>query len=628
MSSLTAAYATGAGGAAVSYFLRLEQEATKDASATIGDAAELLDELYDRDPCVESEEEETEQQEGEETAEPPMSKEEFWQKVQDLLDLTTCEDDSADIVGLQVFRSHKELPYTLVLENGNQGETTLVTQLKKETIAVAAASSFLFKFPVDPGSLKYSWSSARAGDGTTITGPAVEASGTTGKIERAVTGIIRVEYTTSFDRVAVTIPRGSDGQPGSCHVRGLYHGLVEEIDIVAPPVDEQIDEPAKELICDGGEGEYNWEDKPYSCYERIYHQVLCRCSGKDSGDSYTSEQDCNCPSFWGDDISPGRHLVGSRTVLEKYIGCPGESPYDSAAEAKEEYKETCCVDGVPPECDKIYRTYKGGKSVDKDDIKASYGDNVTLIPVGPDGGVCGTWLTEYVKQQRNCCDDVSQLEWDYDLSFEVISNNDHDEVFIKGGTGTRPLTWKVRGNGFYVDPKFTKRDLVTYDNSLDIYTTDDACGPCTIFVTDGCSSVSVVVRCTVGVWVARPELDGLAVISGAGEGVPGQTCNGWLTRTEGRYRMFETVTAWCIFDRPPGGDCVALGLDECFSRCGSNPSDITGNTPWQFALTGRPDGFCSGLYYNNDRLVQYWNTLYSCRCQGAGVRETEEFVCP
>jgi len=94
---------------------------------------------------------------------------------------------------------------------------------------------------------------------------------------------------------------------------------------------------------------------------------------------------------------------------------------------------------------------------------------------------------------------VSQLVWDYAESGDVVDINSYVDVQVTGGI--RPLSWKVRGKGFWTDPQHTKRDAVTVGGSLRIYTDEEACGTAAVYATDGCSGVSEYIKSIAGEWV-------------------------------------------------------------------------------------------------------------------------------
>lgn len=137
-------------------------------------------------------------------------------------------------------------------------------------------------------------------------------------------------------------------------------------------------------------------------------------------------------------------------------------------------------------------------TVDRESIIAAYGNNCRFIPVGPDDGICGTQVTEQDINARNCCDGVEALAWDGENSIGVIADFSSGEVFVTGGKS--PYQWKVRGSGFFVDAAGTRREEVTTTGALRIWT-QNSCGKCVVYVTDGCSSTSGFVLSAVGQWV-------------------------------------------------------------------------------------------------------------------------------
>ena len=113
-------------------------------------------------------------------------------------------------------------------------------------------------------------------------------------------------------------------------------------------------------------------------------------------------------------------------------------------------------------------------------------------------GLCGKQVTKQIKQQKACCDGVEAIAWDYDNSAEVIADGSSGLVFVTGGV--TPYSWSVRGDGFSLDASGYIRDGQTIEPSVRIYTSN-SCGPCAVYVTDGCSSTDESVRSSLGFWV-------------------------------------------------------------------------------------------------------------------------------
>jgi hypothetical protein len=96
------------------------------------------------------------------------------------------------------------------------------------------------------------------------------------------------------------------------------------------------------------------------------------------------------------------------------------------------------------------------------------------------------------------CDDVTPLVWDHENSVSILDVNSSGTIYVTGGT--LPLTVQVSGQGFWLDPEYTIRDSVVNGRSIGIYADGDACGAATIYIINGCSSVTGGIRSTNGRW--------------------------------------------------------------------------------------------------------------------------------
>ncbi|MFT5728751.1 MAG: hypothetical protein ACI8PB_002907 [Desulforhopalus sp.] len=109
---------------------------------------------------------------------------------------------------------------------------------------------------------------------------------------------------------------------------------------------------------------------------------------------------------------------------------------------------------------------------------------------------CGEQLTKCDTSGKNCCDEVEPLVWDSEESAEVVADMSSAVVAVTGGRP--PFKVTVRGNGFYLDTQNSREGYVDSGN-IRIYTSL-ACGPATITITDGCTTVTGVIRSDNGQW--------------------------------------------------------------------------------------------------------------------------------
>ncbi len=486
MQSLQITYRQGQG-KAESYWLILEQDQTGGDAVTVENVGRLLDTLYDRDACdddiAQGPPEDSGGQEAEVLPEPVVDADNYWDTVSEQLSFAACGEDKGrvDIALLRVYRSHLDEPYRLALTGGEQGVTTQELEQVKEVIAVRQSDTFALKKPVS-GRFVYRWSVCRDESGTPLSpAPIVTADGPRGMIAQVVTGILLVEYETSYDLVKIEVPRNTDGTAGTCHVRCLYHGIYKELDVEPAAVDPTMDEHDRQQVC-GGSYEFPGDDT-VECYRRVYHDVLCACDGRATGKNYTTEEPCGCPAHWGDDVSPGRHLVGSYTVTE-YTSCEGDG--ELTQEDYDEYEDVCCVPGNPPACREVYGVYSGGKKPDKDSLRSRFGQNVILVPLGPKHGACGKWVKKWKKPNISCCEGVAKLEIDYEnTDWEVEYTRD---ARLTAVGGRPPYHWKCSG-GYVLRDRVREAQTLTPENNVFVEY-EGACGDAIVTLDDGCTEVT------------------------------------------------------------------------------------------------------------------------------------------
>lgn len=526
-----------------SFWVSLEQ-VLPDEYATAEEAAEVIDKLFELSPCTAADDEQEEEQPSLEetlaTAREIMA-DELLEK-QDTLctDATGCFPAT-----MRVFRSHQDRPYTLLIAGGEVVQTVVgnVQQMVK-TVPVEKSSSVSLDLPGDQP-VSASWQGpCYAGTDRLDSNPEITVSNGRVFWSGSVTGVLRVAYPLPYDLVTIQTTEED------CTVTALYHLATDEIDLQPPPADDQAVNLCQqisssiELLDDG-------EQRP--CEELIYVDIRCDCTDEDSGKSYWRKESTIClpGEATNSDVNRGNTEIS-------YTVCDGA---EDAVHDPDYYESVCCT-GWPyprdlPRCQKKYSKYTHG-SISSDqvaDLIKTYGQSITLIPVGPDGGVCGAQILVQDVNQHNCCDGVSQLLWDYENSGDVVGGGSSVEVCVTGGK--RPLEVKVRGKGFYLDQAHTLRDGIVNGNCFKIYTTSDACGTAQVYVTDGCSSVGSSIRSTAGWWETvyddyAPDAYGGSVADLiCGEGT--KIFSYGFEKIEGGKRTVQSYSIWA--GNLPYGDC-------------------------------------------------------------------------
>ena len=466
-----------------SWWLRLVQLGVEDDTATLADAADLIDTLYSIDACTED----TTATEDPDTTTTDAVVETEVRRV-------VCSyDDQANVdVQLHVIRSHPSAPYRLALQGGDLKTVETITEITTQTIVIEDADSITLDYPV-LGEFSSSWAGAVYGASGSIS-PPIRRNGNTISFGGATikAGTLTATYATEYDLATITI-LGVDSEPGQCTARGFFHGLVKELELETP-------EPADEL----GSCRVLWtvpsDPHQIECYRTVYVSQRCQCSHEElSGYSYEEVVDCpeyvkRCPGV----LNECRHYLGT-VVAPEYVECPDDIV--EAVSVPAYYERICCnkPSVTLPQCKEQKSSWRGGLGINGGiaQARALYGDDVEIIPVGPPGGICGTWTKKQQIISNGCCDGVPPLVWNTSVSPEVMTPNSAVVIGVTGG-GKYPYQWEVVGNGF----QFANgsRGIETVGPTVRLSALTIACGTATITCTDGCTTTVGSVRSTSGRW--------------------------------------------------------------------------------------------------------------------------------
>jgi len=195
---------------------------------------------------------------------------------------------------------------------------------------------------------------------------------------------------------------------------------------------------------------------------------------------------------------------------------------------KEQMTEICCEDAPAVPCCEKVELWTGYTD---DEIKEKLGLNLddhgrddqgryVEIRRLPRSQPCGEKVTRYDVTPNSCCDGVTPIAVDTEESAEVIADNSSGMIFITGGVA--PFHVSVRGNGFHLNPDNYIRDGYVDGNIFRVYTLD-ACGPCIVTITDGCSTADYTLRSVNGSWQEVQGADPCeyAEMSSCGNATPG-----------------------------------------------------------------------------------------------------------
>ncbi|MDY0013890.1 MAG: hypothetical protein RBS40_13475 [Rhodocyclaceae bacterium] len=463
------------------YWIRLEPVGQEPETATVSDAANLLDALYQIDPCTESEDQ------GD-----LVEQEDYAPTVAATIDLSYCDQayDGSVEMDIRIIRSHRAEPYRLQLQGGELIQTLQVSEQVTRTLEISGPTTLDYPvvsgFACSPEPLK------RVGN-TLLFDPALDGQ------------TLRATYRTHYDLATIKV-LGVEGQPGECRTLAFHHGLVAD-ETLTPPEAEQVDRS----LCPSTSYESPESEDEVTCYQEVVVHRVCSCSLHEV-ETLRYEEIVPCPGemHCANNETRCMHLVGTASATT-YVSCGDQDrsgDFDGNLSDPEFYFDKCCEwpTGPLPTCVTRHRTYRGGKALihGPEHYRGLYGALTRIVPVSPPGGICGDWTIEQRLMGNNCCDGVEPLAPDVSINPEVVAPSTTVTVGVLGG-GKYPYQWLVLGEGFWFNGP-SKR-ITTGGPTVHLVADSDACGTATISVTDGCSTTQFEIRCTQGRWILKGSVN-------------------------------------------------------------------------------------------------------------------------
>lgn len=543
--SLTVSYA-GASSLGDVYWVRIEQDVV-DETATVSDAASLLDALYDIDACAGATTEETSTGETAATGEPTTD---LATAVEETLDLSFCaaDYDGSVEMDIRIYRSHLAEPYTLRLQGGE-----LISTVQAEgqvTVTGEISSEMTLDYPVVSG--------------FACTPSPIKRTGNTLRFAETQVGhMMTSTYQSRWDVVTIKV-LGVDGEVGECRALAFHHGVVDDVELEVPDADE-----LDKSLCPSVSWKPLTDRDEITCYKDIVVIQKCQCSEEELH-RYTYQQTVPCPDR--EIKCPGvlkqcMHFLGTELVVER-VACDsdnqigGGSLYTYKVSDADYYRKICCQEppGQLPACPVKRTTYTGNLPIQYGEAywRDIYGQNARFVPVPPPGGICGEWIIKQQIASNNCCDGVPPLVWDASVSPEVMAPNSAVIIGVTGG-GKYPYRWTVDGFGFQFQNG--GKSIETPSNQIRLSALTVACGAAHITVTDGCSTVHAAIRCTSGRFVLVGDfstIDFEAQLTAIGA-YHGRVYGGW--RTDGdKTRWSDDGRYWIGSSTTPAADIGVIDI--------------------------------------------------------------------
>jgi hypothetical protein len=579
---------TAADRAAATYWLRLVQEGVADDAATVEQAAALIDEVYQTDPCLNPD---ALRGSGSQASdEPPLERDAFAAIVRRQLALELCrrQPDGSVEVDVRVYRSHQEEPYRLVIEGGSVLATVQVREPMTVFLDLDGDDSLVVQYPFH-GRPVATWISASGEAGPVA--PTITWNGTTASFGQRISGALRLDFLALYDRATVRID-GDRGQPGEATALAFYHGLVEELQLEQPPDDDQVTD--RSLYCGGT---FEETEDEVECYRILHKIVRCRCSGEVLAE-WDEEVTAECPSSvsgCSGTETRCRHLLGTEAVTVEYQDC-GETTGDMGDPAF--YLEKCCAapGHTLPLCSEWRTPYHGGVEISGGALswRNLYGPRTRLVPVAPAThgwqAICGDTFWEVLLNPINCCDEIEPIVINADWSGDILAPE--SDVRVLWSAGRSPFEVVVAGIGLFLDPQRTRKRMTTTGRNVTVYADERWCGTGWLTVSDGCTTAAHALRSTEGDWVQRmnpftgtkywpKEQVGVLATYGSGnyDGPTGEINNvAWVIVRGVLYTQVVSGYSWANRSYDSGFNicCAEMIGDCCHNVNGYKDYDVCG----------------------------------------------------
>jgi len=488
------------------FWARIEVQPPESDFVSLSDAATVIDSIYDIDPCNEDsalvggqeakvfEEEEVE----------PLLSVAFGS-----ISYDPCKYDANSYsyeATLYIYRSHFDIPYKLVINDGTILSTEVVEKTI-ETLVFPEERKIEVDYPI-VGHIK-------------CDEEIVSFVGARALLKNDYTKHLSFSYLTKYDKVTIKV-NGTDSEAQDAKCIVFYKEIAYSENVSKPTEDATA---VNLLGCNpisstNGKSTPDESEEPTDldvCYQRYIYSQICQCSGNIK-DSYSVVAEVPCPDSpatpHSDTEQGALNFWWQARHINTYVPCYEEETWEGSEE--DFYVDNCCVSTVEaqvslPSCEVRTSNWLGGAGIIKGPDfhldNAFHDERVILVGVGPEDGVCGT--IKYVQEvnPKGCCDSESydSLLYDEINSVDTIAPDTAGMVYWTGGFVGGLTTVSVNGEGFYLDPVHSKTTIITTKQYVTLYADMDACGMCVVNIEDICSDTSGSVRSTAGGWGVAVE---------------------------------------------------------------------------------------------------------------------------
>jgi len=526
------------------YWCRLVEDGT-DEKLTKSAAAKMVDDLYQRNPCVSADQQ---------VPVPEVTSADIG-ATGSTIDKDLCAQlKSGDYtIKVRVVKSHPDLVHTAIITKGDIESTvpTVATVTYSLDVETAEEADLLYPVTIAAGAtdqgIEFTWMG--------VSGPEIIWDGcVTISWVGPMTGRIAITQPTKYDLLTIKVPgipnyEGSEyGEPQEFDLTVFYNHQTYTERFSSPNDYDSIGD-----VCGWSTGVFAEDPDPTPLPE----------------DPPPPEDPCILTTLdvYQTSYRPGTQLFDdnkccgglpkmSPDCMELNVGTVASKEMTPEAKAYWEGLSQYCYMGL---CTPI--------------------SAVQFVAVGPapdaeDG--CGRIINKTVVQQRNCCDGVEPME--LLLAPSVMADNSTAFLQVVGGSGQ--YQFRVLSSGLYFKTAGGYHVQVGDSSSgyIALYS-DNICGTVTVQVVDTCgNSISIPIRATNGRWV---ETNG---ISGCISGSVSEDTPGYRVFIGGRYKQAQgyfmpgirSTTIFGPYPAYPGTNTAPYGSATCpVDGCpGPNPQEL------------------------------------------------------